>query len=413
MADVIRIVIVDPSDMSREELRNALLGMESVWLDSECRNYDFALDLVTQSPPDAVLVSLDSDQNKAIALIQHFTEYLPQMSVLAASARSDGQAILQALRAGAREFLTLPIQPEELVQTLRKVTSQHHSHHHPADEVPTTVRTREPSGKMARPQGQILSVLGSRGGVGSTSIAVNLGATLAQYGNLNVAMLDLDLAMGDADIHLDLLADYSLLDLAVKVEALDQQYLRQCMKKHSCGMWFLQHPENLVDLEVIREDVLRRIIKLLQTSYSYLMLDLSKSFNAVDQTVLEMSNLILVVIQLELSSVRNAVRILQALATNEALSEKVRIILNNVGGEPDIPLKKAEETLGRSVFWQIPRDGAVMKEAKENGQPLVQYAVRSKAQQAFFGLAKELTGAECPVQPTEKSRGWTSIFTRK
>ncbi|MFM7152173.1 MAG: response regulator [Gemmataceae bacterium] len=412
MADVIRIVIVDPSDMSREELRNALLGMESVWLDSECRNYDFALDLVTQSPPDAVLVSLDSDQNKAIALIQHFSEYLPQMSVLAASARSDGQAILQALRAGAREFLTLPIQPEELVQTLRKVTGQHHPHHAPS-EVTTTVRKREPSGKMARPQGQIVSVLGSRGGVGGTSIAVNLGATLAQYGDLNVAMLDLDLAMGDADIHLDLLADYSLLDLAVKVDALDQQYLRQCMKKHACGLWFLQHPENLIDLEAIREDILRRIIKLLQTSYAYLMVDLSKSFNAVDQTVLEMSNLILVVIQLDLSSVRNAVRILQALATNEALTEKVRIILNNVGGEPDIPLKKAEETLGHSVYWQIPHEASALKEAKDNGQPLVQYAIKSKAQQAFFGLAKELTGRECPVQPREKSRGWSSIFSRK
>src|SRR3954466_87168 len=109
MRDVQRIAIVDPSDSSREELRNVLLGMESVWLEAECSRYEFFYDVIQQSFPDVVIISLDSDQGKALALIKQLTADVPEMPILAISARGDGQAILQALRSGAREFITAPV----------------------------------------------------------------------------------------------------------------------------------------------------------------------------------------------------------------------------------------------------------------------------------------------------------------
>src|SRR5215469_2964181 len=105
MRDVQRIAIVDPSDATREELRNVLLGMESIWLEAECSRYEFFIDVVSQSCPDVVVISLDSDQNKALQLISQLTRDVPELPILAISARGDGQAILQALRSGAREFL--------------------------------------------------------------------------------------------------------------------------------------------------------------------------------------------------------------------------------------------------------------------------------------------------------------------
>src|SRR5581483_5114208 len=107
--DVQRIAIVDPSDASREELRTVLLGMESIWLEAECSRYEFFLDVIQQSSPDVVMVSLDSDQGKALQLISQLAAMAPDMPILAVSARGDGQAILQALRNGAREFLTAPV----------------------------------------------------------------------------------------------------------------------------------------------------------------------------------------------------------------------------------------------------------------------------------------------------------------
>src|SRR5438270_9296546 len=106
MREVQRIAIVDPSDNTREELRNVLLGMESIWLEAECSRYEFFFDVIQQSEPDVVVVSLDSDQAKALSLIATLSGQTPDLPILAISARGDGQAILQALRSGAREFLT-------------------------------------------------------------------------------------------------------------------------------------------------------------------------------------------------------------------------------------------------------------------------------------------------------------------
>src|SRR5437763_4169318 len=170
MRDVQRIAIVDPSDVTREELRNVLLGMESVWLEAECARYDFFFDVISQSSPDVVVISLDSDQTKALQLIAQLTQEAPDLPILAISARGDGQAILQALRSGAREFLTAPVVLEELLKALQRLQRATLAQSSRQGEV----------GAPGRQESQVIAVLGSRGGVGCTSIAVNLGATLAQ-----------------------------------------------------------------------------------------------------------------------------------------------------------------------------------------------------------------------------------------
>ena len=121
MRDVQRIAIVDPSDVTREELRNVLLGMESIWLEAECSRYEFFYDVINQSLPDVVMISLDSDQTKALSLIRQLTADVPELPILAISARGDGQAILQALRCGAREFITAPVVLEELMTALHRL----------------------------------------------------------------------------------------------------------------------------------------------------------------------------------------------------------------------------------------------------------------------------------------------------
>src|SRR5205814_2663839 len=121
MSDVQRIAIVDPADSTREPLRNMLLGVDSVWLESECARYEFFFDVIAQCPPDVAIVCLDADQNKAVQLIGQVVSEFPELPMLAVSGRNDGQAILQALRNGAREFLTAPVQLEELLTALKRL----------------------------------------------------------------------------------------------------------------------------------------------------------------------------------------------------------------------------------------------------------------------------------------------------
>lgn len=401
MRDVLRIAIVDPSDTTREELRNVLLGMESVWLEAECSRYEFFYDVIQQSQPDVVMISLDSDQQKALMLIQHLGREAPDMPILAISARGDGQAILQALRSGAREFLTAPVVIEELLKALQRM-----------QRGGGTITNRVGDLVQQRQESQVIAIFGSRGGVGCTSLAVNLGCTIAQEPGSSVALIDLDLALGDADVSLDLMADYTLADVVLSVDRLDMQFLKRSLSKHTSGLSLLPHPVQMDDCELIREDHLQRVIGLLRASYTHLIIDLSKSFSPCDKAALRMADAILLVAQLDLTSLRNVVRTMMALGNDDAMANKVQIIMNRVGSEGDISLKKAEETIGKPIYWQIPNDAKALQESRDQGIPLLQLAPKSKVQQAYVGLAQALTGKEIQPQVKEKSRGW-GIFSRK
>jgi pilus assembly protein CpaE len=401
MREVQRIAIVDPSDTTREALRNVLLGMESIWLEAECARYEFFLEVISQSIPDVAVVSLDSDQVKALQLITQLTTELPEVPILAISARGDGQAILQALRNGAREFLTVPVVLEDLLKALQRL------------------QRGRPGGDKggggeapAKTEALVIAVLGSRGGVGCTSIAVNLGATLAQDPNHNAALIDLDLALGDADIALDLMADYTLADVALNIDRLDLQFLRRSLSKHSSGLSLLPHPVQMEDAGLIREDHLQRVIGLLRASYTHLVLDLSKSFSPTDVTALRMADLILLVAQLDLSSLRNVVRMLATLSTDDKLANKIQIVLNRVGSETDISLKKAEETIGKPIYWQVPNDPKPLAEARNQGTPLLFYAPKCKVQQSIAGLAEAVCGKPLQSASKEKSSRW-ALFSRR
>jgi pilus assembly protein CpaE len=400
MRDVQRVAIVDPSDATREALRNVLLGVESVWLEAECARYEFFLEVISQSVPDVAVVSLDSDQTKALQLIAQLSSNLPEVPVLAVSARGDGQTILQALRNGAREFLTVPIVLEDLLKALARL-QRARSGESKNGETPTKMESL------------VIAVLGSRGGVGCTSIAVNLGATLAQDAAHNAALIDLDLALGDADIALDLMADYTLADVALNIDRLDLQFLRRSLSKHASGLSLLPHPVQMEDANLIREDHLQRVIGLLRASYTHLVLDLSKSFSPTDMTALRMADLILLVAQLDLTSLRNVVRMLATLSADEGMANKVQIVLNRVGCDTDISLKKAEETIGKPIYWQIPNEPKPLIESRNHGLPLLLHAPKCKVQQSIAGLAEAVCGRPLQAAAKEKASRWGGLFSRR
>src|SRR5205085_1496233 len=236
------------------------------------------------------------------------------------------------------------------------------------------------------------------------SLAVNLGATLAQEPGSTVALIDLDLALGDCDVALDLMGDYTLADVALNIERLDMAFLKRSLCKHASGLSLLPHPVQVEDCQLIREEHLQRLINLLKASYSHLILDLSKSFSPLDVTGLRMADQVLLVAQLDLSSLRNVVRMMLTLGHDETIGPKVKIILNRVGGETEITIAKAEEIIGKPIFHQIPNDVKSVLESRNNGVPLIQHAPRSKAQQSIQVLTTALTGKEVQATGAKKAR---------
>jgi pilus assembly protein CpaE len=395
-----RIAIVDPNEASRESLRTMLLGVDFVWLEAECARYEYFFDVIQQSAPDLVIVALDGDKHRALGMVGQLATDHPRLPILTVSA--DSQALLQSLQRGARHFLTQPVTLEDLVGALRRSLS----------EVPTAAdRTGAPAVAAPKAAGQIISVLGSRGGVGCTSIAVNLAATLASHPENQVALIDLDLAMGDADIAIELPGNdnLSMGDLARNIERLDMNYLKRALVKHpETGLSVLRHPLEIHEIGGIHEGHVERILNLLKISYTHLILDLSKALLPTDLMALRMSSLILLIAQLELSSLRNVVRLIHSLSPEGDLGDKLRVVVNRAGSdiaEDGITVKKAEEVIGKPIFWQIPNEAKPMIGSRVNGEPLVRFAPRSKVQQSFHGLVQALTGKAGVAEPVRR-KGW-------
>ncbi|MCR9297211.1 MAG: AAA family ATPase, partial [bacterium] len=281
MSNVLRIALVDPNDSSREALKKMLLGMDTVWLEAECSRYEFFPDVVTQSQPDVGVVALDGDSEKALRLLERMRREAPECSLLAVSESSDGQLILQSMRAGAREFLTMPPSLEDMMSALDRIREMKFG--------------GEAGGSRST---KIIAVAGASGGVGCTSIAVNLGCLLATRPEFTVALVDLDLAIGDADVFLDTIPDYSIVDVTENIGRLDFQLLKKSLTKHSSGLYLLPRPLQLQDVSCITPESLRRVFGLLKATFSHIVIDVSKGFTDIDQAAFEFADEVLMVVQL-------------------------------------------------------------------------------------------------------------------
>ena len=379
MSNVLRTAIVDPNDQTREGLKALLLGLDIVWLDAECSRYDFFADVVDQSKPDAAVISLDSNPERALMLMEKLRASSPECALIAVSKSTDGQIILKTIRAGAKEFLPLPCDVEELHVALERI-----------------LQSKYGSSADGRTRGcKMIAVAGATGGVGCTSIAVNIGCNLAMRPENTVALVDLDLALGDADVFLDTIPDYSLVDVTENVARLDFHLLRKSLTKHSSGLYLLPRPVQLQDLDLITPESLRKVCGLLRASFSHIVIDVSKSYSQVDLTAMELSNEIVLMVQLDLPCLRNMVRLLMSLQQMDNIRDKVKVVVNRVGLESgQISLKKARETIGREVFFQIPNDYRTMVEMRNNGQPLVEQAPKAAITLAVQQLTDLLVGAQ-------------------
>lgn len=372
---VLQTAIVDRDAAIHREIKAALAGTDLVGLAGEytdCRTFPASAEL-----PDVVMVGVDSDTEPALDLIARLARRSPGCGVCAVSRSHDGQLILRAIRAGAKEFLTLPVQVDELITRLRSAAG--------AAAAPSP-----------RPRPCLtIAVAGVAGGVGATSLAVNLASILAASPERSVVLVDLDLTLGDADVYLDMIHEYTLADLTRNAARLDAELLRRSLARHKSGLSLLPRPVDLRDAGLVTPEPLRRVFGLLKTSYSHVVVDLSKAYSPLDMAALECCDVVLLVTQLDLSCLRNVVRLLKSFQPVPGLSEKVKLVINRALPESEaIRLKRAEEIVGREFFWQVPNDYRLMVELRNNGAPLIEQAPRAEITQSLWSMSRALCGDE-------------------
>jgi pilus assembly protein CpaE len=394
MIDQVRVVLVVPGARSRQDLHRQLESIRDVDLVEVCHTYQMGIKRIAALVPDVALVVVDEGSEAALQLIETIAQSHPGVAVVPAGVGSDATLILQTVRAGAREFLPIPAQTCEVAEMIHRV------------------RPRSEKSLDEGPRGpQTIAVTGAAGGVGCTSLAVNLATTLAKLSRRDTVLVDFDLLLGSLEESLAATPDNSLEVVVRNVDELDSSVLKRWLPRHPCGLYMLPHPVSMEVAARLDHDSIERVLPLFRQTFASIVIDTSKALQPADFLAFEIADIILVVIQLNLNCTRNTVRLLQYLRHFDGLAEKIRLVVNRSNSPlSEISVKKAEELLKTPLSWQIPNATRLFRPSRTQGVPIdeVDGGAGSKAHQAILDLAKALH--PFPGEPAKPRKRLFSAF---
>lgn len=222
-------------------------------------------------------------------------------------------------------------------------------------------------------------------------MAVNLACSLGSTSDQETILLDLDLMFGGVDAYLDITPDHTLAHVIQSFDRLDLTLLKRSITRHSSGLYVLPHPTAIQEAAAIDPEILRRLFALLRAAYSTVVIDTSKGLQSSDFSAFELSDVIMVVVQLDLLCLRNTARLLGLFREYDGLIDKVKLIVNRSDSwECQINPKKAEEILKMPISWNIPNSAKAFQEARLKGVPLSEVAKGSRPHQVFLEMARSL-----------------------
>ena len=373
MAEKLSVVVVEADKSVRKKLRNQLEQMESVQLASMARSIEEAFGAVKTSKPGILILELPQTSDKTLKWIERIKLEFPDTAIFVSSAVKTPELVISAMRAGAQEFLSRPIDSSELKKAIEKVL-----------KIKAQIKTQAPT------RGRIISVFSKKGGLGVTTLAVNLGVALSQIAEKKAALIDLDLQLGDITSFLNLTPDYNILDACNEDSGVDAVKLQSCMTHHDSGVFVLSEPKNPAESENISSSQINQILRHLRSMFSYVIVDTPHAFDSRTLEAFELSDHIIVVVVPNVSSIRAAKKALGVFKDLGYVRDKVRVIVNRAGKKDPIKVNEIEKTLHYPVSWVVPNNYPVVIEAINSGIPLLNHKGSSNVAKSILGLANDI-----------------------
>ena len=329
------------------------------------------LRVVQFANPNLVILKVD-DIETGTEEVKLLLQRFPRLSVFVTSTQKDSDWILKLMRAGASEYILEPVEMGDLAESIQKIT-----------------RIWAPMPAEILGGGKICSVYNPIGGMGTTTVAVNLAAFLAQK-NEKVALVDLNLFSGDVASFLNMNPTYTLSSITSNVSRLDASFLMSVMTKHSSGIYVLTEPVEVDETANITTEQINRVLAMLRTVFTYIIIDTGGSLMGCNSTTFESSDYILFNTVLSLPSLKNAKRYLTAMEKRGLRKEKIKLIVNRYLPRADIRVQDAEKVLDYKVFVTIPNDYNEVIASINKGLPVVNISPRSPVSISKAQLAELL-----------------------
>jgi pilus assembly protein CpaE len=380
------VLAVDDSATIREMLGVLIDAQPDMDLVGSAASGHEAVRRAAELQPDIVLMDIHMPDLDGIQATWLVSSRAPHGAVIMVTSEERIDFLQKAMSAGAQGYVLKPFgNGKQLFQTIRDVHGR-----------ASARRLQAPGGApldlSLRPRiGKRIVVVGPKGGVGSTTVAVNVALQLlSDQARPAVALFDTDFLGGDATIHLDLLPQHTVLDLMPHADALDARLIGQVMAKHRSGLHILARPTNPEQAEVLTEDNVRRIAGSLAQMYDIVVIDAAVTYDDRMLAVLDLADLYIVTTTPHLGTLRSARHFLHIARTLGYPDDRMCLVLNRATQLAGLSFDDVASMLGSRTILQIPAGGPEVTQAINEGRPLVLHQPRSPVARALQTLAEQV-----------------------
>jgi pilus assembly protein CpaE len=346
------------------------------------------LDSADARPVDLLIYELGESPKKDFEFVQSIINSGEVAEVFLTGDSVEPGLLMQAMRLGIKEYLPQPLNEEEIRLALNRFMDQQNL---------KAVVSPAPAGK-------VVSVFGSKGGVGTTTVAVNLAVSLAKTKEPSrVVLLDMNTLFGEIPLFLEMAPKFDWGEITKNIERLDNTFLSNILTQHRTGVKVLPSPAYLNGHVRPTPEIMTKLLGLMKRMFDFVIIDAGQSTNETALKVLEISDTLLLISILSLPCLANTNKLLKSLTElGYVPQDRIKVVLNRYIKKGEISLKDAEAGIGKDLFFTIPNEYGATMAAINNGKPLIEVAPRSEITKSFLDLATSLSNPRAEEEKKEK-----------
>ena len=375
MKDLAKAILAYTDPDLMDEIQRELSSLAD--LHSIKRDSGDALENIISETPDICIIDMTDGSAIALALAERIRNSLAGIHLFFVADKVESQALLQALRVGAADFLCRPLDTGALRNPVKRALGH-----------------RSRGGKRAR----IISISSRKGGMGATTIAANLAERIASITPERVALMDLKLNTGDASILCGLQGNYSIPDLMKDLNRLDESLLLSSLIRHPDGFYVAPAPSDSKEAQNMKAQDLEKVMGVMQEYMDYIIADISHEYDPLSACMMDISDKILLVTAQNVPALKAAMQSLRLFGEVGYGPDKVKILLNRYSSKEELEIKDVEQVLEREVYACIGLDHITASKAANKGSLLGTDFPDSTMSRDIEGLARKLTGIAAPEE---------------